>query len=350
VLTLASTFAGIGGFDLAAEQEGVKPMVTVEIDRAAQAVLRYHWPDITHLSDIKDVSANDLLAAGFDPADGILSGGWPCQSISRAGGRAGMAQGSGTRSALFWELHRLVRDLRPAWLVAENVPGALTSHHGRDWGAAIGELAELGYGVAWRVLDSQNFGVPQRRRRVFVVARRTGVGGVAAAARQATEVLADRESGQRDPRASATQGRALAAPPGRGHAGPGSGRPETRATTGNTGTAGGSVLTFQKVRRAQNPADDERWEERGVAATLNTFDNGSVRAVDVVVQPGMPVRRLTPLEHERLHGFPDGHTMYRRSVEGIVTPQPDSARYRQLGNAVSVPVAQWIVGRITTES
>jgi DNA (cytosine-5)-methyltransferase 1 len=338
---MASLFAGIGGFEEAATGLGIDLACTVEIDRAARGVLRYHWPHATHLSDIKETSADDILASGFDPEHGIVTGGWPCTDLSRGGARAGMAKQSGTRSALFWELHRLVRDLRPAWLVAENVPGALTSHAGRDWGAAVSELADLGYGVAWRVLDAANFGVAQRRRRVIVVARRAGADGLPAAARAAGGVLDLFDGSSRHHRAGAASGRAAAGRPG-----PGPALGAEQPGAGVDGAGGNAVLTFQKVRRAASATDDEKWEQREVAATLNTFDNGAVRAVEIILQPGVPPRLLTPLEKERLQGFPDDHTLYRRDEKGVVHRQADSARHRQLGNAVAVPVARWVLARL----
>ena len=88
-ITMTSLFAGIGGFDLAAQRVGITPTVTVEVDNACRGVLRYHWPEATHLTDIKDVSADDITAAGFDPEHGVITGGWPCTDLSRGGARAG---------------------------------------------------------------------------------------------------------------------------------------------------------------------------------------------------------------------------------------------------------------------
>jgi DNA (cytosine-5)-methyltransferase 1 len=166
VKTAVSLFAGIGGFDLALERAGVKVVASVEIDKKAQDVLRRHFPDSTIFGDIQGVTGEQLRAAGFDPANGIITGGFPCQDLSVAGKRAGLA---GKRSGLFWEICRLLDETRTQTFILENVPGLLNSNGGRDMAVVIEALVKRGYRVGWRVLDAQYFGVPQRRRRVFIV-------------------------------------------------------------------------------------------------------------------------------------------------------------------------------------
>jgi DNA (cytosine-5)-methyltransferase 1 len=156
----------VGGFDLALERAGVEVKAMVEWDKNAQGVLRHRFPNVALFGDVQEVTGDDLRGAGFVPERGIITGGFPCQDLSVAGKRAGLA---GERSGLFWEIIRLIDDLRPKWVILENVPGLLSSNGGRDMGTVIGTLAECGYGVAYRVLDAQYFGVPQRRRRVFIV-------------------------------------------------------------------------------------------------------------------------------------------------------------------------------------
>lgn len=166
-LTAVSLFAGVGGFDLAAERAGMNVVAAVEIDANARGVLAHRFPQTTLFDDVRTVTPDALRTAGFIPERGVILGGFPCQDLSIAGRRAGL---DGERSGLFWEIIRLAEDLRPRWLVLENVPGLLSSHGGRDMGVVLGALADLGYGFAYRVLDAQHFGVPQRRRRVFIVA------------------------------------------------------------------------------------------------------------------------------------------------------------------------------------
>lgn len=170
-LTAVSLFAGVGGFDLALMANNVDVVASVEIDDHARGVLAHKFPETKLFTDVKEVTGDDLLAAGFVPDRGIIVGGFPCQDLSVAGRRAGL---DGARSGLYWEIVRLAEETKAKWLVLENVPGLLSSKGGRDMGIVIGALVECGYSVSWRVLDAQHFGVPQRRRRVFIVAGRTG--------------------------------------------------------------------------------------------------------------------------------------------------------------------------------
>jgi DNA (cytosine-5)-methyltransferase 1 len=170
MLTGVSLFAGVGGFDLAMQRKGVKVVASVEIDSKCNEVLAKHFPEATQFTDVTTVKGEDLINAGFTPRTGIITGGFPCQDLSVAGKRAGLA---GERSGLFWEIARLVEETQSEYFIIENVPGLLTSNKGRDFGVVIGTMADLGYSLGWRVLDAQHFGVPQRRRRVFIVGKRT---------------------------------------------------------------------------------------------------------------------------------------------------------------------------------
>ena len=176
MLTGVSLFAGVGGFDLAMQRQGVKVVASVEIDKKCNEVLAKHFPNAKQFTDVTEVKGEDLINAGFTPSTGIITGGFPCQDLSVAGKRAGLA---GARSGLFWEIARLVEETQTEYFIIENVPGLLSSNKGADFGVVIGTMADLGYSVGWRVLDAQHFGVPQRRRRVFIVGRRATSGGVA---------------------------------------------------------------------------------------------------------------------------------------------------------------------------
>ena len=169
MLTGVSLFAGVGGFDLAMTRNGVKVVATVEIDKKCNEVLAKHFPEAKQFTDVQQITGEELINAGFNPKNGIITGGFPCQDLSVAGKRAGLA---GARSGLFWEIRRLVEETQTEWFVLENVPGLLSSDGGKDFGIVLGEMANLGYSIGWRVLDAQYFGVPQRRRRVFIVGRR----------------------------------------------------------------------------------------------------------------------------------------------------------------------------------
>jgi DNA (cytosine-5)-methyltransferase 1 len=169
--TGVSLFAGVGGFDLAMQRSGVKVVASVEIDKSCNQVLAKHFPDAKQFTDIQQTKGSDLIDAGFNPSGGIITGGFPCQDLSVAGKRAGLA---GERSGLFWHAARLVEETKSEWFIIENVPGLLSSNGGKDFGIVLRTMAELGYSVSWRILDAQYFGVPQRRRRVFIVGRLAG--------------------------------------------------------------------------------------------------------------------------------------------------------------------------------
>lgn len=159
--TVGSLFAGIGGFDHGFEQAGYQTAWQVEINPLCRAVLADRFPNAQQFEDVCEVGAHNL-----SPVD-VLTGGFPCQDVSSMGARAGLA---GARTGLFWEVCRILTEIRPQWLVLENVVGLLTSNGGQDFGVVLQALAERGYVGCWRVLDAQYFGVAQRRRRVFLVA------------------------------------------------------------------------------------------------------------------------------------------------------------------------------------
>ena len=168
-LTLVSLFDGIGGFPLAFERAGARTVATVEIDQAAAKVSQRHFPHAHPFHDVTEVTGNDLRAVGFVPDRGVITAGWPCQDLSIAGRRAGL---EGARSGLWWEVVRLLDETHARWFVGENVPGLLSSRDGDDFAAVLDSLNDLGYVVDPDILDAQYFGVPQRRRRVFLVCQR----------------------------------------------------------------------------------------------------------------------------------------------------------------------------------
>jgi len=171
MITGVSLFAGVGGFDLAMERNGVNVVASVEIDKHCQKVLANRFPNSKLFDDVTTVTGEELLNVGFNPSKGIISGGFPCQDLSVAGKRAGLV---GERSGLFWEIARIVDETQSEYFLIENVPGLLSSNKGRDFGVVVGTMADLGYSVSWRIIDAQYLGVPQRRRRVFIVGRRSG--------------------------------------------------------------------------------------------------------------------------------------------------------------------------------
>ncbi len=156
-LTVGSLFSGIGGLELGLERAGMKTIWQVEKNEYARKVLTKHWPQATRYEDVKDVGAKNLA-----PVD-LICGGFPCQDISNAGKRAGL---EGKRSGLWSEFHRIVDELRPPWVLIENV-AALRS---RGLSRVLSDPASSGYDAEWDGLPASAFGAPHRRDRLFVVA------------------------------------------------------------------------------------------------------------------------------------------------------------------------------------
>jgi DNA (cytosine-5)-methyltransferase 1 len=350
-MRVGSLFAGIGGFDLAAERAGMEVAWQSEIDRHASQVLeaRFTAPNYGDIHDLTE-----------PPAVDVLTGGFPCQDYSVAGTRGGLA---GDRGALWWEYLRLITQLNPTWVVGENVPGLLSSRNGRDFETIVGSLTECGYGVAWAVLDAQHFGVAQRRRRVFIVGHSGGD--------PRPEILALSEGMFGDTPPSRSEGERTAptlAARTRGGGWPGSDEAIDGALAFNWQASGDWVTPHDEytdalhagqtpaVAFAQNQRDEVREVDvpgalaaepgmkqqtyRSVHPTLAARTSGpggqDEEVHHMVLSP--TVRRLTPLECERLQGFPDNWT----DIPG----NSDTQRYRQLGNAVAVPVVEWIMRRI----
>ena len=156
-MTFGSLFAGIGGFDLGLERAGLTCKWQVEIDPWCRAVLQKHWPTVPKFADIRDVRAQTLERVD------VLCGGFPCQDVSTAGKRAGI---DGARSGLWTEYARLIGELRPRFVLVENVSGLLVHGLGR----VLGDLAVLRYDAEWQCVPAAAFGAPQRRTRVWIVA------------------------------------------------------------------------------------------------------------------------------------------------------------------------------------
>ncbi|CAM5784197.1 DNA cytosine methyltransferase [Cellulomonas persica] len=294
---VASFFAGIGGFDLGFERAGMETVWQCEIKPFCQDVLAHHWPDVPRATDIRHVEPTDI------PDADIWAGGFPCQDISlaRMGPRSGL---HGSQSGLFFEFARLLEARRPKVVVLENVAGLLSSNEGRDFGLVVRTLADLGYGVAWRVLDSRHFGVPQSRTRVFIVG---SLGGPDAAA----AVLFEPECGDRDSEKSRPNGEK-------------------------------SVSPF-----AISVGDPKRGFVKKLAHCLyaeSARHTGTDWSRNYVSYPDGRVRRLTPLEAERLQGFPEGWTYLPKYADD--PEKLDSARYHACGNAVTVNVIEWLGERL----
>jgi len=362
--------SGISAPTAAWKPLGWQALCYAEIEAAPRAVLAHHYPDVPLVGDFTQIKGNE-----YGPVD-LLVGGTPCQSFSIAGLRGGLDD---ERGNLALEYLRLADRARPRWLVWENVPGVLSSGGGRDFGAILGGMGELGYGFAYRVLDAQHFGVPQRRRRVFVV-------GYLGDWRRAAAVLFERHGMSEHPAPRREKGQNAPTIPSRSTGGGGLGtdfdcdggliahtlRGEgfdasedgtgrgtplvpvafdptqiTSATNRSNTRPGDTCYTLAKGAHAPAIAFSEIAACR-LSATGAGFLTGNEQmsieqnVAGVSTPSGLKVRRLTPRECERLQGFPDDFTLvpYRNRM------MADGPRYKMLGNSMAVPVMRWIGERI----
>ena len=302
----ASFFSGVGGLDLGFERAGIETVSVSEIDPYASMVLSERFPGAPNLGDITEIDANDI------PEADIWSGGFPCQDLSRAGRRAGF---SGRRSSLAFAFLDLVEQRRPRWLVLENVPGLFTSNDGADFGRLLSEMEQLGYGVAWRTLDAQYFGVPQRRSRVFVVG--------SLASDRSSEVLFECEGCERHPSTSKKAGKESSPAIGERLAG-------DRWLT-DIGLLIGAAVLSDRMREADGMA---RRMDDTVISFPSRYSN----------QPTKFNNKTDPLTI----GAGAPAVLYDGGRPGE-TNDPDGLdghRYRCCGNGVVAPVAEWIGRRI----
>jgi DNA (cytosine-5)-methyltransferase 1 len=161
--TIGSLFAGIGGFDLAFQREGYEIAWQVENNDYCNKVLAKHWPHVSRFGDVRDCGLHNL-----EPVD-VITGGFPCQDLSVAGKQEGL---DGERSALWWDYHRIISELRPRFAVVENVPNL----YNRGIDRVCGSLAEVGYDAEWHVISAADMGAPHLRKRVWLCTWPNAVG------------------------------------------------------------------------------------------------------------------------------------------------------------------------------
>ena len=370
-MTVGSLFSGVGGFDLGFERAGFDVRWQVEIEPFCQCVLSRHWPMVDRFDDVTRVSGAALAAVD------VICAGVPCQDWSIAGRRVGI---DGARSGLFFHFVRLVREMSeathgrcPTMVVFENVPGLFSAGGGRDFHTVLTALDECGLDLAWRVLDSQYFGVAQRRRRVFLVgcARASGI--------DPAQILFESVGGGGDSASShTTRAHVAASLRGRAHnAGvsePGRGGEDdvnlvigetlshalttTHTRSGRMDPNGetfvvAGALGMSKASGGWRCGPDEIAANQAVVGTYTAGAHpGSYNGQDAYtghLRPALNgVRRLTPLECERLQGFPDGWTCLcgegHRGTQHCTCP--DTPRYKALGNAVTVSVVERIAAAV----
>ena len=307
-MKVLSLFSGVGGFDLGLENAGMETVFQCEWDKHATNILERHWPHVPRWGDVSTLTGQHILAHA--PVVDVVAWGSPCQDLSVAGKRAGL---QGARSGLFHEGVRIIKELReltngkyPRISIWENVAGALSSGAGADFGQVLTEMDEAGACFSeWRILDAQYFGVPQRRRRVFLVS----VFDPATAARCPDPLLPVREGVQWHPQTSNQARQTVAGEvAGRLRSGGAGGVPSSRGEhlvvepftpsqfaqyVEGVGTlrsnggdlAGGSetLAVYTKSKRPQSATDDETWVANQPNPTLNAFDQGDTRATTVIV-------------------------------------------------------------------
>lgn len=327
-MLVGSLFAGIDGFGLACRQTGMDTVWTAEKDANCNSVRKRQRPNERTVECVTAVRGPDFRCD-------LLTAGWPCQGNSVAGKRAGMAD---TRSGLWSEVVTVLGEQRPRWFLGENVPGLLSVNGGWDFGAVLGDLAELGYGFAYRVLDAQWFGVAQRRRRVFLV-------GCLGDWRRAAEVLFESESLPWHPAPSREPGARVAASLTRGTDSSGKGGYAGRRQEDDMNIVAGCLNSGGCEGGLRTEPGEHLVTHTLRAEGHDASEDGTGRGTPIVpvASNAMRVRRLTPLECEKLQGFPPGWTQFGANGKQI----SDSARYRMLGNAVAVPVVRWIADKIT---
>lgn len=390
-----SVCSGMEAASVAWHHLGWKPIGFSEIEPFPCEILKQRFPNVPNYGDLTKHAEWPIEPGSVD----LIVGGTPCQAFSVAGLRKGLDDPRGNLALVFLAM---ADRLRPRWLVWENVPGVLSSSGGRDFGSFIGALAELGYGFAWRVLDSQHFGVAQRRRRVFLVATSTGNCELAASVLSIPQGLCWHPSKGKTAREAAAGGAGEGA---RGR-GPGQGDQGCRPIWNASAQANAERLVDQAGTLTCYKGQHGGWinvPQGGAAFTPSSFAQyaegiGTIRAnggdlgggseglivsqgeafpintmtlggrpdpvndarmtlgvgagndpqftlqashSHAVAIPPMDVRRLTPIECERLQGFPDNWSRIPwkgKSAEDC----PDGPRYKACGNSMAVPVMAFI--------
>ena len=345
-----SVCSGIGADAVAWGPLGWECAAFSETNAQASAVLKHHYPETPNHGDFTTIKGDE-----YGPID-LIAGGTPCQPFSVAGRRKGMAD---YRGNLALEFCLLVGRALPEWIIWENVPGVFSIEGGRAFRSICKGLGELGYGLAWRVLDAQYVrvephprGVPQRRRRVFVV-------GHIGDWRPSVAVLFEPEGLRWHPPPRREKGKDVA--------GSLSARTSAGGGLGTDFECGGGLVAFSckdygldasvDVSHTLRAMQYEKGNPNGGGQVAVAFDarqdplmygekSGTLNSKSpqsMAVASGRRVRRITPLEAERLMGFADCYT--KVPYRGI--PLADGPRYRLLGNSIATNVLRWLADRIS---
>jgi DNA (cytosine-5)-methyltransferase 1 len=355
-----SSFTGVGGFEMGLPSEW-ECVGQSEVDKYCDMVLRYRFPEVKNYGDIQKIEWDRV--PDFD----IFVGGSPCQDLSLAGKRKGLAGG---RSGLFFEFVRALRAKKPEYFIWENVKGALSSNEGRDFAEVQNQFSEAGYDLWWQVLNAKDFNVPHNRERIFVVGFRS---------RSPPEILFKRKNEGEN-----TENRTI-----------------IRTLTGGAHSGGlhsnmTGIFNLDKMHDdsthittsvKSQPQADRVYDPRGISPTIQTASGGrhipsiaeihavltpfrkdkrqngrrfkedgepmftltgqDIHGVEIIsnspMHPDTKIRRLTPTECERLMSWPDSWTRWGINEKGEKVEISDTQRYRMCGNGVVSNVVKEVV-------
>jgi len=302
-------FAGIGGFRIGLEAHGHECIGSCEIDKYARKVYAKNFGHEPKYKDVRELDTKDL------PEFDILCAGFPCQSFSIVGNRKGFED---ERGNLFFEITRIAEEKRPSILLLENVKGLLSHEKGDTFRVILQELDELGYDVEWQLINSRYF-VPQSRERIFIIGYLRGSGSRKIL--PLGEVSKRNDKSRKELYAEDECSSTLTATYWKGYGG---GRPMIKEDKPVQMTYRSNINSNMKERVQDR---DETW-------TLTSNSN------DFTITDNHRVRKLTPIECERLQGFADDWT---KAIS-------DTQRYKCIGNAVTTKVVEYIVGHWNEKS
>lgn len=330
-----SLFSGCGGLDLGAHAAGFEPIVFCEIDKHAAANLRYNWPNVPIHDDVRT-----LHGRAYGRYNDLVHGGAPCQDLSLAGARKGFT--GGQRSVLVYEQLRIWEESGAPYLLWENVPGALSSHGGKDFASLLSSIVGATVPVpaggwrsggvaagrdavaAWRLLDLESFGVPQLRPRIVVIASRPGGADPA-------EVLALGDDGVNSPAPRFAEREKARDRLSRRH-------------TLDSGEQTGFFANTEADEAIGVPNETEAPEPVAPTSLVGAYRAEGTQTACVFGPGG--IRMMMPVERERIAGLPDDWTRYGRREDGTVFELSDQQRYRLTGNLVGVEWGEWVCTRL----
>mgnify|MGYP003123661547 CR=1 FL=1 len=313
-MNLLDLFSGIGGFHLGLQRAGFKiKSYNSEIDKYANQVYKYNFKNATNVGSVTNIRGADL------PRINAITFGSPCQDFSLAGKRKGMA---GERSSLILEAIRLVKECRPDFFIWENVKGTFSSNSGEDFAAILQAFTNIGgYRLEWQLLNTKWF-LPQNRERIYLVGHTSK--------KSKEQVFPIRESSRKIVELQKQQGNTCTLTARYAAAGNGSYINERKFNAQK-------VIGAMRGRNPNNSSDRTKGSPtvQRLEINKNNISNTltSVEKDNLVVSDN--IRRLTPIECERLQGFPDDWTRY--GTEGEIS---DTQRYKMCGNAATVDVVQ----------